>query len=291
MTPRVSVLSGMIALAALATTGIDRVWAQEEGEEIGWANTAELTAVFTGGNAEASTMGFRNELVRSWNNATFSADVGALRAESTLVARTATGSSPVGAQVTSVSITSLTAESYYARGRYERQLNPRTFWYAGTGWDRNTFTGIANRYSWAGGIGNTWLDDDRSAFRTAYGVSYTLQDDVSPAPGSDDTFAGLSLSYDYRRALTATTEFTSVLAADQNLNESSDFRTDLTNALAVSMTSQLALKLSWQLLYDKQPALVGLPLADADGFATGDIVFVELDKVDNFVTLALVASF
>ena len=291
MTPRVSILSSMIALAVLATTGVGRVWAQEEGEEVGWSDAAELTAVFTGGNAEASTLGLRNELIRTWDTATFSTEVGALRAESTLLARTAIGISPADAQVIETSVTSLTAESYYGRARYERQLNPRTFWYGGTGWDRNTFAGIANRYSWDGGIGNTWFDDDRFAFRTAYGVSYTLQDDVSPARGDNDTFAGLRLSYDYRRALTATTEFTSVLAADQNLNETSDFRTDLTNAVTVGMASQLALKVSWQLLYDKQPALIGLPLADADGLATGNIVFVELDKVDNFVTLALVASF
>lgn len=51
-----------------------------------------------------------------------------------------------------------------------------------------------------------------------------------------------------------------MLIADENLDNTGDFRTDLINAVGVSMTSQLALKVSWQLLYDRQPSLVALPL-------------------------------
>ena len=82
-----------------------------------------------------------------------------------------------------------------------------------------------------------------------------------------------------------------MLVADENLDNTGDFRTDLINAVGVSMTSQLALKVSWQLLYDRQPSLVALPLLDVGGLPTGDTVFAELDKIDNFVTFALVASF
>ena len=245
----------------------------------------------TGGNAEGSTVGFKNELTRAWESSDFVVGLGALRAESTAFSRTAVGALPVNFEVTKESITALTAESYYARGQYDHELNARTFWYAGTGWERNTFAGVQNRYSWGGGLGNTWADDETSTFKTEYGVTYTLQDNVAETADGNDTFGGLRLSYDYRRQLTANTELTSVLVADENLQDTQDFRTDLINAVAVSINSQLALKVSWQLLYDNLPSLVGIPLAGVGGVPTGDTVFAELDTVDNLLTFALVANF
>ena len=291
MKRRVSRLLALAAMTILGVTSLGTAWAQDEEEELGWSETAELTVVFTGGNAEASTLGLRNELTRKWEGSTLLATAGALRAESSTFTRTAVGTSPTSFEVTKDSVTALTAESYYARGQYDRALSARTFWYAGTGWERNTFAGIDNRYSWGGGVGNTWVDSDRSTFRTSYGLSYTLQDDVTEVPGTDDTFAGLRLSYDYRQQLTPNTEFTSVLAADDNLEETADFRTDLINAVAVSMSGRLALKVSWQMLYDHQPSLVSLPLVQPTGMPTFGTVLVGLDKMDNFVTFALVATF
>ena len=188
----VSRMLGLAAVSFFGMSGPGTAWAQDAEEELGWADTAELTVVFTGGNAKASTLGFRNELAREWEGATLVTSVGALRAESTTFTRTAVGVSPTSFEMTKDSVTALTAESYYARGQYDRELNARTFWYAGTGWERNTFAGIANRYSWGGGVGNTWVDDDRSTFRTNYGVTYTLQDDVTKVAGGDDTFRGSS---------------------------------------------------------------------------------------------------
>ena len=264
-------------------------WAQDDAD-LGWSDTAELTVVFTGGNAEASTLGFNNRLDRTWENAQFRVDVGTVRAESTQFIRTATGPSPSSFVVSKDSVTAVTAESYVARMRYERNLSDRLFWYAGTGWDRNTFAGIQNRHSLIGGVGTLWFDDDRTTFSTAYGLSATRQEDVS-APGETDSFAGLRLSYDYRLQVTPNTEFTSVFVADENLNDTGDFRADIVNAIAVSMSSQLALKVSWQALYDKQPSLIGLPLQGIDGTPSGATVFTALNRTDNLITLALVASF
>ena len=291
MTRRVAETTVSLAVVILATTGVGTAQAQEDDVAPGWSDTAELTVVFTGGNAEGSTVGFKNELTRTWESSDVVVGLGALRAESTSFTRTAVGPSPANFQITKNSVTALTAESYYARGQYARELNPRTFWYAGTGWERNTFAGIQNRYSWGGGLGNTWTDDESSTFKTEYGVTYTLQDDVAETADGNDTFGGLRLSYDYRRQLTANTEFTSVLVADENLQDTKDVRTDLVNAVAVSINSRLALKVSWQLLYDNLPSLIGIPLIGVGGGPTGETVFAELDSVDNLLTFALVANF
>ena len=45
-----------------------------------------------------------------------------------------------------------TAESYFARGRYDRSFGVG-FGFAGAGWERTTFSGIQNRYQVVGGLG------------------------------------------------------------------------------------------------------------------------------------------
>ena len=57
-----------LALTILVTAGVGTARAQDDDVELGWSDTAELTAVFTGGNAEASTVGFKNELMRAWES-------------------------------------------------------------------------------------------------------------------------------------------------------------------------------------------------------------------------------
>ena len=56
------------------------------------------------------------------------------------------------------------------------------------------------------------------------------------------------------------------------------------------MTSRLALKFSRQLSYDNQPSFAGVALRLPGGLPTGSTVLVALDKLDNVVTFALVAS-
>ena len=286
MTQRLIYSAVALTLMVCMVVGAGTAWAQDDEPELGWSNAAELTMVFTGGNAESSTLGFRNELARTWENANLLLDVSALRAESTTVTRTAVAT-PTMFQVNESSISTLTAANYYARGQYDHNITERTFWFAGSGWERNTFSGIAHRYTANGGVGNTWLNDERSTFKTSYGLSVTRQDDVVNVDGIR-TFAGLRLSYDYRRQLTDNTEFTSGLVADQNLDETDDFRTDFVNAVTVNMNSLLALTVRWRLLFDGQPSPIEVPLVDASGLTT---TFIDANKIDNFLTFALVASF
>jgi hypothetical protein len=56
------------------------------------------------------------------------------------------------------------------------------------------------------------------------------------------------------------------------------------------MSERLALKVSWQLLWDNQPAFVSVPVT-ARGVPTGDVAFAELDDLDSLATVALVVNF
>lgn len=258
--------------------------AQDNEPELGWHDVAEITFVLTEGNAKSNTLGGRNLLEHLWANARLSFDAGAIRTESTTVKKTAVGDSQEF-RVAKQSDAEVTAENYYVRSRYDRDIGDRFFWFVGGGWDRNTFAGIENRYTGVGGIGNIWFESDISGFRTDYGVTFTSQDNVE---GADDEFGGLRVGWDYWRQLTGNTRFDSVLLLDENLSEGSDFRTDFINSLAVSMSESLALKASYQLLFDNEPSGSLIPLVTLVGAPTETFVLAPLDEVDSLFTLALV---
>jgi putative salt-induced outer membrane protein YdiY len=258
--------------------------AQDDEPELGWHDVAEITFVLTEGNAKSNTLGGRNLLEHLWANARLRFDAGAIRTESTTVEKTAVGDSQ-DFQVAKQFDEEVTVENYFARSRYDRDISERFFWFVGGGWDRNTFAGIQNRYNGVGGVGNIWYESDISGFRTDYGVTYTYQDNVE---GEDEDFSGLRVGYDYWRQLTGNTRFDSVLLLDENLSEGSDLRTDFTNSLAVSMSENLALKASYQLLFDNEPSGELIPLVTLVGVPTGTLVLAPLDEVDSIFTLALV---
>ena len=132
-----------------------------------------------------------------------------------------------------------------------------------------------------------WFERDSARFRTDYGVTYTGQKDVSGATGS---FAGLRFSYDYSRQLNVATGLTSTLAIDQNLDDTEDYRADLVNTISVAMSKRLALKASFQLLFDNRPALTDIPLIRGDSL-DGSRVLVELDNLDSVLMVSLVTNF
>ena len=251
--------------------------------ETGWKDVAELTLVLTSGNASANTLGFKNTADYLWSNAAFQFSAGGIRTSSGTTSRTATGT-PENFSISETTDTEKTAESYFLKSRFDRNISEASFVFAGAGWDRNTFAGVDNRYGFVTGAGRTWFAEDTRKLKTDLGLTYTIQDDVVENPDVEDSFMGLRGSYDYFRQLTGNTGFASVLVADQNLNETSDLRADWTNSLSVAMSDRLALKTSYQVLYDKTPSLVAVPLGDGQ-------VLTPLGKVDNVFTVAIVANF
>lgn len=270
---------GLVAPAALQ--------AQDDEEDLGWHDTAELTFVLTEGNASSTTFGFKNALEHVWPNAKFRFGAGGIRVESTTFDRTAVGD-PDDFRVEEIEDSEVTAESYYLRTRYDRDISEALFWYAGTGWSRNTFAGIDSRVVTVGGLGNTWYESEVSAFRTDYGLTYTSQDNVD---GSSTNFGGVRVSWEYWRDVTDNTRFESVLIVDENFDESSDLRADLLSALAVAMNQHLSLKVSYQVLFDNDPSLEAIPLFAVGGDPTGVDVLTPLDELDTIFTIGLVIGF
>lgn len=294
-------ITTLLVLGSLASA--PATVAEESAEsELGWSDVAELTYVATGGNAEAETLGFRNTLKRTWEGATFTLEAGGLRAESTTTTRVVVDG-PVGdpLEVRELSTTTLTAENYYLRGRYDQMISERLYWFAGAGWSRNEFAGVANRSSAQAGVGHLWFEDEGASFRTDYAVTFTDEEDLV---GGSESFAGVRLGWDYQRKLSSTTGYTNVLLADVNADETSDYRLDMIQSVSVAMSERLALKVSLQLLYDNVPSLTPAllialpdigdlfpPFDPSGGLPVLGTVFVPLDELDTVFNVALVVDF
>jgi len=276
----------LLALGTLSMPGYAR--AQDATEAYAWENSTELSFVSTGGNASSSTLGLKSTLIATGGPSTFKLEVGGIRGETTFRTRTATGSA-TDFTVAETTRSELTAENYFARGRYDRAVGS-AFAFSGAGWERNTFAGIQNRYSLVAGLGRAWVDSETSRLKTDVGLTYTIQNDVDPAPDVDEEFAGVRITVDVMRQLSGSARWLSVLIVDENLEDTDDLRADWINSLSVSLSARLAFKTSLQLLYDKQPSLQSIGLLDAGGVPTGTEVLTPGDKLDNILTVALIIT-
>jgi putative salt-induced outer membrane protein YdiY len=278
---RASWIRAAVTVAVLAVGASEGV-AQDD-PPLGWTDVAEFTFVMTSGNASASTLGLKNTLEHRWDDALFHLSAGAVRAESGITMRTATGTID-DFSITKITDTEKTAENYFIQSRFDRGLTETAYLFGGLGWDRNTFAGVQNRYDVVAGAGRAWVDSEARRFKSDLGLTYTVQDDVIEDPSREDSFGGLRVTLDFFESLTATTDFASLLVVDENLSETDDLRADWTNSVTVAMSENLALKASLQILYDNLPAFVAVPLG-------AEQVLGSLQKADRTVTLALVIDF
>ncbi|MGH9867272.1 MAG: DUF481 domain-containing protein [Candidatus Polarisedimenticolia bacterium] len=279
----------LAAAAACASLWVTPASAQSAATETekGWKDTGEFSFVATEGNSDTTTLGLKNKLWRKWDRNAFELNAAGVRSEGT-TNRRAVGT-PGNFDVEEDS--ELTAEAYLLNGRFDREVTQKFFWFAGAGWDRNTFAGIQNRYAGLGGVGNIWSAKETVTFRTDYAVSYTRQEDVVEVPGTDETFLGLRVSWAYWHKFGASTEYANDLAVDENLDETTDWRARMFNGVTVTMNESLALKVGLTFLYDHQPSFEELTLFDTTGTDTGTTVLVELDELDTIFTTSLVINF
>ena len=262
--------------------------AQEEDADR-WANSSEVSFVQTGGNAKSATFGVANTLTREWEATRLKLEVGGIRTSTTTTTRLAVGSAD-DFQLSESTDSKVSAENYFGRLRLDRDFSASSAFFAQTEWVRNTFAGIDHRYVSVVGLSNQWIDDDTQKLSTAYGITYTKQEDVVPDPTVSDDFVGGRVSVDFWLQLTGNTEWTSRLVLDENGDRTEDFRGDWLNSVRVSMSESLALKTTLQLLFDNDPSLVNVPLQSGTGADLGRVA-VPLDEWDRVLTVALVVSF
>lgn len=273
-------ISGSLALLGAfllpqSTSAQDTGWS--------WENSTEVGFVTTSGNATQTTLSVKSSLTGESGPNSFKIGIGGLKASSEIVTRTAQGT-PGDFTVIKNTTTVESASNYYARGRYDRDLG-EAFLFSGAGWERNTFAGFLHRYSVVAGVGRTWVDSDAGRFKTDIGGTFTVQEDVQ-APGENDGFGGIRTTIEGARTISESAEFETEFVLDENLNNTSDVRFDWLSSVSVDLTEGLALKTSYQLVFDNEPALISVPLFNG-GTQTGTVA-VESSEFDSFVTLSLV---
>ena len=132
------------------------------------------------------------------------------------------------------------------------------------------------------------MDSDTIKFRTDYSLTYTIQNDVVEAPDAKDNFLGARFAWVYTHKFGANTNYGNDFILDENLDDTSDFRADMTNWVAVAMSEKLALRVGLQWLYDHVPSLV--EASDPTAITAGPDL-VELDTLDSIFTASLVVKF
>lgn len=269
-------------------------------KKLGWADAADLSYVLTSGNADARTLGFKNILTRTWENALFSLKAGGIRSMAATPPQFAFVGDPNALDPNNSSTFSVedgdlvvTSENYFLNGAYDRNVSKAFYWHVGAGWDKNTFAGINNRYVGEVGVGNIWFDTDRRKWRTTYSATYTNQDEVVDSPQTKNNFAGARIASDFMQKFGESTTFVDTLVFDENLDETTDWRIDMINSVAVAMNQHLALKVSLQWLYDNEPSFKNIPVFTSTGGVltdTGLTVPVQLEELDTIFTTSLVVT-
>jgi putative salt-induced outer membrane protein YdiY len=286
-------------LMLLFVAGIRPVAAQddEDERELGNFFEGELGAVWAAGNSLSNTFSASATFRRVRAKSELKLQAGGLRTESAVSSRRAVGTE-AAYDLEDERDLELTAEAYYARGRYDYLFSRRFYAFGGIDWLRNTFAGIDSRFLFVVGAGNTWFDTDRLRFKTDYGFTYTLESEVFDNPFIDKAtnFPGLRVGYDLFYQLSSTTEFNSSLVADWNLNNTDDIRLEWLNSLNVAISSRLALKPSLRLSWRNDPAFTEVPLFTEDGTPIIDpdgeqaTVPAQLKELDSYFSLALVVN-
>jgi len=295
-------VTAAFAAALCATAGAARAQdAPAEKKLPKWSDTAELGWVATSGNSESSSLGFKDTLTREGKNDLFEIKLGGIKVETTditLYAVDLPGTpDPNDFSSEETKDTKTTAENYFFTGRYDRNITPRFFWFGGAGWDRNIPAGIQNRYVAFGGVGNNWFAGDRRKWRTDYSVTGTKQDNVVDDPTFNDTFFGLRLTSTFLQKFGAgdNGSYGNDTIIDENLDDTTDWRVNMTNWVSLNFTSHLALKVSLQWLYDNLPSLEEInlyPATDPGGTGTPiGTALVPVDDLDSIFTTALVIKY
>jgi len=278
-----------ILLAFLFLVLSNNIYSQDEEKKLGWFFEAELAGLWTGGNAESFTVGLGTTLKRIWTNSELRFDAGGTQTESSITTRNAIGNTS-NFEVKEERNTEKTAELFFARGRYDYKFSKFFYALGGIDWLRNKFAGIDSRFLVGAGVGNIWVDNDDTRFKTDYSFTYTFQSDVVENPFVKNNFPGLRFSYDFWHNLTTSTDFESILIVDWNLDNTKDVRMDFYNALPITISEMFTLKPSLQLLWRNDPSLTEVDLFAPDGTPVGEMVLVPLKNLDSLFSLTLVVK-
>jgi putative salt-induced outer membrane protein YdiY len=265
-----------------------------EEKKVGWFNSTDLSFVFTEGNSNTDSIGFKNTLSHKWERSDFRLQVDSTLANTAddpfLLVEPGLTFLP-GETITGFTTTEVRPakepdiEKYFLEGRYRHRLGEKRVWNAGGSWDRNEDAGILNRYIVFGGHGNLLKQGERLNVETSFGASYTYREEETPDPEKESQFFGFRTTFNLGYKMLKATTLDYQLTGNLNLEDMSDYSLDTTGSLAVSLSNHLDLRVSLQFQFNSEPALedvdvlARLELIDPDGTpGNGDEYFVTVTE-------------
>ena len=187
--------------------------------------------------------------------------------------------------------TATTASSYGLALIYRKNISERFYWYTGASWYQNVFAGIDDRYIAGGGLGYTFIKDTRNLLKGELGLDYTRQVPLAPPPPDvtqTDDFFGMRGYLGYEFKISEKSRLTEDLNLFSNFDTSSAWRVNSVTALTAGFTDNLALKVSYTVLYSNEPLATTIA---PDGGAVGPNATYTFDTTDTFLAVALVVNF
>ena len=255
-----------------------------------WSDVAEFGFVMTTGNADGTNLALSNKFKYVWTNSELTFDAVALHAESTT--RDITNPAPYGTVV--VTDTTKTTASSYALGLiYRQNITERFYWFTGASWYQNFFAGVDDRYIAGGGVGYTFVKDERNLLKGELGLDYTHEVPIeSPPPDQVPTsdFLGLRAYLGYEFKISEKSKLTEDLNLFSNFDTSSAWRANSVTALTAGFTDNLALKVSYTVLYSNEP-LPKFIAPDAGAPPGTPNALYTFESTDTILAVALVVNF
>ncbi len=201
-----------------------------------WKDTGEVSVVSTNGNSKATSTSAKNTFTYDW-------------------ARTAL--EIIGGGLGSSSGHTVTAEQYNASEKVSRFLtdNKKNYLFEKGAWDKNRFAGYRNRWDAQIGYGREIFNVSSNTLVGEIGEGYINEERID-APRNE--FASTRAYAKYTRILSATAQFNQSGEYIHDDSDSKDYRLNTETALIASLSTHLALKVSyvWHRV-GKPPAGVG----------------------------------
>lgn len=258
-----------------------------------WTDKASLSYVALSGNAQSQSLGFSNEFLGKWGEASLMVSFGGVRVNAASVSRVAVGHGPADYTVVEQRTPGTTSETYTAALRFDQKLSEQLFWFSRAGWDQNRLSGLQSRTNLTAGFGHAWVGAPATRLRMDLGLGYTREQRVFQTPGFEATTASWRLAAKLDHTLTHTSGFSSELTFTDNVQDARDTLTVWKNALTSRLNGTLALKLGLDLTYDNTPASVGVDLIQTGSqppVVLGQVP-VPLRKLDAVYTTSVVLTF
>lgn len=268
-------------VAAVSLLGAAPVSAQEaeEPEELKpWSNEAQLSLADSAGNASSRTFAISDRFTYNWTYAELVVSFELFRqsSEQRVLVNEIDG-------VREELIDQVSAERYEAEGKYRQNVLDELFWFVQGGWYQNRPAGVDQRLGAHAGVGYRFLENTTTLVAGEIGPGVVREELVDAGA---DTFADARAFLELRHEFNDNASLDSQVEVRDNIQDTDDLRITAGVAVTSQMNDTFALRVGWDLRYDRQPPVI---VVDSNPDAPpGAFVF---DTTDRTLTASLVVSF